>query len=311
MIFIHRLCFYAQKMHNSYWRVWSVSLCVCVYVSQSNHFVVWMCPGFICIWRWVHSRGWILRDLFCNPEPRDARASAFCLAHSANPSSSPAKSHQLLCVLFSRLFSHFLYLSQRPIQFLFTSLFLSVWLARMMLWVSHIWFVLNGLWPSHSWVPVFLHCFFSLIFHYLSQHVHMGPVCQQQAPRKLCSTLCGVLLHLRLVCTRTPTLHALYVREEDAVTNATRDAAVMQPWWTGSNQLWLTDEERSCCQLSGVKSASVELKVLNLGLENKDSQGDWSQRKPSATLQGKCVSLCGHISRTSSRHLLCLRLNAI
>lgn len=156
-------------MHNNCWGGgWSVSFCVCVYVSQSNHFVVWMCPGFICIWRWVHSRGWILRDLFCNPEPSDARASAFCLAQSANPSTSPAKSHQLLCFLLSRLFSHFLFLSQRLIQFLFTSLFLSAWLARTML--SHILFVLNGLWPSHSWVPVFLRCFFPPYFSLSFKH---------------------------------------------------------------------------------------------------------------------------------------------
>lgn len=147
-------------MKNYYWRVWNVLFCAHVYVNQSNHFVVWMCPGFICIWRWVPSGGWILRDLFSNPEPRDARKSAFGLAQSANPLTSPAKSHQLLCFLSSCLFSHSLFLSRRLIQFLFTSLFLSAWLARMMLWVARILFVLNGIWPGHSWVPVFLQCFF-------------------------------------------------------------------------------------------------------------------------------------------------------
>lgn len=48
-------------MHNNY-----EFLCVCVCTNWSKHLELWMCPGFICIWRWVHSGGWILRDLFSN-----------------------------------------------------------------------------------------------------------------------------------------------------------------------------------------------------------------------------------------------------
>lgn len=129
-----------------------VCVFVCVFTNQFNHFVVWMCPGFICIWRWLHLGDWMPRDLFCNPgAERDARVSAFCLRQSANPLTSPAKSHYLVSLLSS------LFTLSVPISFSLIQ-FLSAWLARTLLWVSHILFVLNGLWPSHSWVPVFLQC---------------------------------------------------------------------------------------------------------------------------------------------------------
>lgn len=105
---------------------------------------------------------------FQQPASRDARASAFCLTQSANPLTSPAKSHRPLCFLSSRLFSPVLFLSRHLVQFLFTSLFLSARLAPIVLWAAHILLVLNGLWPGHSWVPVFLYFSVLFLFHHLS-----------------------------------------------------------------------------------------------------------------------------------------------
>ena len=101
--------------------VLSESLCVLTWSS-------WSRPGFICIWRWVHSRGWIiLKESFSATQNR-----------SANPLTSPAKSHQ---TLFSPPSSFHTFCSHL-INLCFTSLFLlrPIWQHRCFL--SFTYFVL-------------------------------------------------------------------------------------------------------------------------------------------------------------------------
>ncbi len=174
------MCFCAQNMNNA-WGLWVLSVCVHVNVKQSDHFAVWMCPGFICIWRWVHSGGWIPRDLFSNLEPRDARTSAFCLTQSANPLMSPAKSRWLLCFPSSRLLSRFLFLSRRLSQFLFTSPF-SFSQAGKNDALSCTYFVCFEWSLNRSQLGSSL---FAVSFSLSFKHVHIGPIYPQQGPRKL------------------------------------------------------------------------------------------------------------------------------
>lgn len=115
--FTYRICLWGTTFLN-------VSF-VCMFTRTDSSI---LCVCFICIWRWVHSGGWIPRDPFTHQ--RDARLSEFCLAQSANPLTSPASSHQPLCFLL------FLFISV-PLNFFSPSLFLSARLARAMLWVSH------------------------------------------------------------------------------------------------------------------------------------------------------------------------------
>lgn len=75
------------------------------------------------------------------------------------------------------LFSHFVFLSLCLIQFLFTSPFLSDWLARTTLWVSYILFCFE--WPLTRSTAGF-QCFCSVPFSLSFKHVY-----KQKAPRKL------------------------------------------------------------------------------------------------------------------------------
>lgn len=154
---------------------WHFLLYLPVYVKQSYIVLGWMCPALNCIWRRVNSGVWILRDFFLDPEPRDARTSAFCFAQCANP----------FLHLPTQWLSCFLLIS---LHISLSCVFQAGWQRRS--FESHIFCLF---WMVFDQVAAGFQCFCTVVFFTIVQK--LAPRTKQKVPRKLEHTVWGYVAH--------------------------------------------------------------------------------------------------------------------